>query len=128
MIKQKFAVEIGLDVIANRDNAQCVPLTKRRRLDSRRGKLAPTVVVVIEPEVILKCVGPYDVVFPFRKPEHDSAGGIFPAGNWLEPNRDVDICIWTSRNDDDIEITAFRSNHENPFSAPRISHLFHRPI
>ena len=37
LVQQEPAVEVGLEVIADCDDAQCVPLAKRWRLSSCRG-------------------------------------------------------------------------------------------
>src|SRR5262245_49551741 len=53
MIQEEHTIEIGLDVIAYRDYAHCMPLAQRRRLYGCCGQLVPPLIVVIQPKVVL---------------------------------------------------------------------------
>src|SRR5262245_37642244 len=53
MIQEEHAVEIGLDVIIDRDHSYRTPLARRWPLHGRRGQLMPPTVVVMQPQVVL---------------------------------------------------------------------------
>jgi len=67
------AVEVALDVVADGDHANRVPLPEGRCLHPHAGDLPAPPVVGVEVEVILERVGPDDVVLAVVEPEHDPA-------------------------------------------------------
>src|SRR6267143_843523 len=91
VVEPERAVEVALDVVADGDHANRVPLPEGRRLHPHAGDLQAPPVVGVEAEVVLERVGPDDVVLAVVEPEHDPARRVLPARHGLELDRRVDV-------------------------------------
>src|SRR5262245_38453211 len=102
MVEIEGAIEPALDVIADRDDANSMPLSERRRLDPSARELAAPLVVVVQPEVVFQGIRADDVVLPGAEAKDDAAGRILSARDRLELHRHVEIRVRSRRRYDHV--------------------------
>src|SRR5437867_12784100 len=93
VIEVEPAVEPRLHVIADRHDAQRVPLAERRRLDGGARELVAAAVVVVQAKVFLERVGAHDVVRAVPEAEHDAARGVLAARDRFEAHRHLPVGV-----------------------------------
>jgi hypothetical protein len=92
VVEVEGPVEPCLDVVADRHDANRMPLTERRRLDPGARELTAPAIVVVEAEVVLQGIRADNVVLPSvkrktRPPEASSRPEI--GLNFIETSRSV---------------------------------------
>src|SRR5229473_3892328 len=127
VVEPERTVEVALDVVADGDHANRVPLPEGRRLHPHAGDLPAPPIVGVEVEVVLERVGPDDVVLAVVEPEHDPAGRVLPARHGLELHRRVDVRVRPDRGDDHVEDVLHRALDEHVPAARRPRHLLDGP-
>src|SRR5262249_42070413 len=130
VIEEQRTIQPTLDVVADCDHSEQLPLTEGGRLDAGARELTAPAVVGLEPEVALQRVGSHYVVCVVTEPEHDAARGIFRSGQRIELHRDIEIgegALWRY---DHVELVGRRTLDGAfvPTGTPGISSTSQRPL
>src|SRR5713226_7248923 len=127
MLQEQHAIQIRLDVLADGDDPNRMPLPECGWLYTRARQLVSSTVIVIEPKVVLQGVGPHDIIMPLGEAKDDATRGIFPALYRLEPDRDVDIGVRTRGRHNHVKGVLRSPLDQHPLATGRAWHRFHSP-